>query len=92
MKKEPKVKRKNRFQKEVVPKETDDLLTYIIYLRGSGPKDPNKPKTVKAKKLTEVVKYALENYGKERLLEVHDYRDNLLWGINTGLNEKVFVK
>lgn len=88
----PKVKRKGRFETEKKEDKNTDLLTYMVYLRGTGPKDPNKPKTFKAKNLVEVIKYSAESFGKERLLEIHDYRGNLLWGKNTGINKEHFVR
>jgi hypothetical protein len=89
----PKVKRKGRFEKpEKIETKEPELLTYMVYLRGTGPKDPNKPKTFKAKSLVEVIKYSAESFGKDRLLEVHDYRGNLIWGKNTGINKEHFVR
>lgn len=87
----PKVRRKGRFETPKEKKE-DDLLTYIVYLKGTGPKDPNKPKQFKAKNLLEVIKFSAETYGKDRLVEIHDYKDVMIWGKNTGVNKEVYVK
>lgn len=88
----PKVKRKGRFETQKDEKKEDELLTYIVYLKGTGPKDPNRPKQFKAKNLLEVIKFSAEAYGKDRLVEIHDYRDRLIWGKNTGINKEVYVK
>jgi hypothetical protein len=88
----PKVRRKGRFETPKQEKLEDELLTYIVYFRGTGPTDLNKPKHFKAKNLLEVIKFSAETYGKDRLIEIHDYRDVLLWGKNTGINKEVFVK
>jgi len=88
----PKVKRKGRFEEPKIEKIENELLTYIVYLKGTGPKDPNKPRQFKAKNLLEVIKFSAESFGKDRLIEIHDYRDNLIWGRNTGINKENYVK
>lgn len=86
----PKVRRKGRFE---TPKPTaEDLMTYKLYLLGTGPKDPNRPRQVRAKDIKEAISYAVDVFGKERLIEVHDYADNLIWGRNTGINKEYFVR
>ena len=86
-----KAKQKTERKAEKVKKEKD-LLSYSIYLRGTGPTDPNRPVHVQAERLVEVVKFAMEKFGKERLLEVHDYRGLMVWGINTGINKENFTR
>lgn len=89
----PKVKRKDRFVSEKKAEDKEqELLTYIVYLRGTGPKDSNKPRTFKAKNLVEVIKFSADSFGKDRLVEIHDYRDQLIWGKNTGVNKEHYVR
>lgn len=88
----PKVKRKGRFETPKEEKVKDELMTYMIHLRGTGPTDPNKPKTVRSKNLVEVIKFSIESFGKDRLLEIHDFKGDLLWGKNTGINKENYVK
>jgi hypothetical protein len=85
-----KAKKKTERKAERVKKEKD-LRSYSIYLRGTGPTDPNRPIHIQAENLVEVVKYALGQYGKDRLLEVHDFRGLMVWGINTGINKENYT-